>query len=494
MPAQELSRRPDGPAVAVLRALVLLGSAGFVVLYAALVYFRIGYPFELEWLEGTAVDHVRTILAGEPLYAKPSLSFTPLTYTPGYFYLAAALSAVIGEGFLPLRLISVCASAGVLVLIFAIASREARHRDAGIVAAGLFAGTYGWTDGWFDLARNDSLMLLLALAAIYTLRYHPSARGTLFAGVLISLCFLVKQTGFIIAIPLSFYCALRGWRSFVTFTATVAVLVLGTTLVLERVFDGWYLYYVVDVPGQHPLAFETLWKFWRFDLARPLPLALMAAPVYVLWRMRHDREAGLFYLAVGAALFGGALASRLHSLSYINVLLPAYAALAILSGIATQQMRMTSEKLASPRRLAPTIPYALTLLQLIRLGYAPAPLVPTAEDVAAGRLFLERLALLPGVVFVPYHGYLPSLAARPSQAHAVTIADVIRGGTTHVEKDFAEELAHALRSHRFDSIVSVETPTPVRGWLNIEEFYRPAERIVDRRSRFWRPEVRYVPR
>ena len=61
--------------VAVLRGLVLVGSVRYIALYAILVCFRVRYPFELEWLEGTSIDHVRTILAGKPLYARPSLDF-----------------------------------------------------------------------------------------------------------------------------------------------------------------------------------------------------------------------------------------------------------------------------------------------------------------------------------------------------------------------------------------------------------------------------------
>jgi hypothetical protein len=178
------------------------------------------------------------------------------------------------------------------------------------------------------------------------------------------------------------------------------------------------------------------------------------------------------------------------------VALPAYAALAIVSGIALHDvLRLVRE---SPRRrtreLAPIGLYTLALLQLIRLSYAPASLVPSAEDVAAGRSFMEHLAAMPGDVFVPYHGYLPVLAGREPHAHAVVIADVIRGGTTGVAQGFAEELANALRTHQFDSVVVPEAPTPVGGWLPIDQYYRPAERVVDVRSRFWRPEVRYVPR
>ena len=498
---------------AVLRGLVLVLSVGYVVLYAALVCLRVAYPFELEWLEGACVDHVRTILAGEPLYAKPSLDFIPLTYTPGYFYLAAGLSRIIGAGFLPLRLISIAASIGLLAMLYRLASRETGSAHAGWLAAGCFAAMYGWTDGWLDLARVDSLFLLLVFVAIYLLRWHASSTGAAsLAGLLIAAAFLVKQTGLIVGVPLAVYGLWRGWRIFAAYAGTLAIVVLGANALLQRAFDGWYSYYVFGVPAQHPLATEMLWGFWRFDLLRPLPLALVGSAVYVCWRLarsvtRHDdRDAALFYLLAAAGLFGGALASRLHSLSYVNVVLPAYAMLSLLFAIAVHDgaeaagaarppagdSSTTDRAGARVRRWAPSAIYAVALLQLVRLVYAPAALVPTEADVEAGRAFVRALAAMPGDVFVPYHGYLPAMAGKRTHAHAVVIADVIRGGETAVEKGLDESLRDALRTHRFTAVIAFDTPTPVERWLPIGEHYRRAETIVDRRSRFWRPEVTYV--
>ena len=63
--------------VVVLRAVMVAGSAGYLVLYAVLAALRVRYPFDLEWLEGAMVDHVRTILEGRPLYPEPSLDVHP---------------------------------------------------------------------------------------------------------------------------------------------------------------------------------------------------------------------------------------------------------------------------------------------------------------------------------------------------------------------------------------------------------------------------------
>jgi 4-amino-4-deoxy-L-arabinose transferase-like glycosyltransferase len=488
----------SGPArlANLLRTLPAIGGGAYIALLVVLVALRVGYPFELEWLEGAMVDHVRTILSGAPLYAKPSLDFIPLTYTPLYFYLAAALAKVIGVGLLPLRLLSIAASAGVLVMLFRIASRESGDARAGILAAGLFAAMFGWTDGWLDLARNDSLFLLLALIAIYLLRWHDSPAVYVAAGVLLSLSFLAKQTAIVVSIPLALFCALRGRLAFACFAGTVAAIVGATTVVLERVFDGWYLYYVRDVPAQHPLALEMIWGFWRFDILRPMPLALLASAGYLLVRLRQrERDAALLHLLAAAGLCGGAWASRLHSLSYINVALPAYAALALVFAILVHDRRFASD-LFGPARvtLTQSALYALAVLQIVRLGYMPTRLVPTSQDVAAGRSLLSAIASEPGNVFVPFHGYLPSLAGKKSQAHAVVIADVIRGNANQAGRAFAEELNRMLGGRGYSAVIAVDARTPVDPWLPMHEHYRLASAVVSHRSIFWRPEGYYLPR
>jgi hypothetical protein len=138
--------------------------------------------------------------------------------------------------------------------------------------------------------------------------------------------------------------------------------------------------------------------------------------------------------------------------------------------------------------------YGLCLLQLVRVIYTPASLVPTAQDVAAGEQLVARLAAIPGRVFVPFHGYLPHLAGKQTFAHAVMISDVIRGGATDVERGLARELNDALRAHAFNAVVAIEPRTPVHEWLPIAGHYQPAEAVVTRTSRFWRPERHYVPR
>ena len=107
-------------------ARILLGAAS-VYLIALLAYtalFRIGFPYELEWLEGWTVDSTRRVLEGKSLFPEPSVEFVPYIYTPLYTYAAAGLAKIVGIGFLAPRLLSVLCAVGCLVLTYVLVRRE----------------------------------------------------------------------------------------------------------------------------------------------------------------------------------------------------------------------------------------------------------------------------------------------------------------------------------------------------------------------------------
>src|SRR5262245_60511937 len=87
------------------RVLVALAIAADVAL-AVQIALRLTYPHELEWMEGAMVDHAERVRAGLDLYVPPTAQHVQFLYTPLLFYLGALVAAVIGPGFLALRLVS----------------------------------------------------------------------------------------------------------------------------------------------------------------------------------------------------------------------------------------------------------------------------------------------------------------------------------------------------------------------------------------------------
>src|SRR5437899_11890330 len=105
-----MKRSDDDLATRGLWALGLALALAYPLAYVTIALTRMRFPFELEWMEGGVLDHVRRILAGQPLYVAPSLRFTPFIYPPLYFELGAVVCRVLGPGFAQLRLLSFLAS------------------------------------------------------------------------------------------------------------------------------------------------------------------------------------------------------------------------------------------------------------------------------------------------------------------------------------------------------------------------------------------------
>jgi 4-amino-4-deoxy-L-arabinose transferase-like glycosyltransferase len=105
---------PDAWIDAVLVALAALAIATFAIV----AFLRLGFPFELEWMEGSSIAHLDRVAHGLPLYVKPSIDFTPFIYPPLYFVVASWVAKLTGVGFVPLRLVSILASLGTMALLY----------------------------------------------------------------------------------------------------------------------------------------------------------------------------------------------------------------------------------------------------------------------------------------------------------------------------------------------------------------------------------------
>jgi 4-amino-4-deoxy-L-arabinose transferase-like glycosyltransferase len=482
----------EGRLIPWLRYVVAGMAAAFLLLYGYIALSRLGYPYDLQWMEGGMVDHVRRVLAGEPLYVAPSVDFVPYIYTPLYFYLAAGLSALLGVSLLPLRLISLIASLGCFALAGLLVYRETRDRLAGLLAAGLLAASFELGGAWFDLARIDTLFLFLTLLGIYLARFLPGMRGALAAGVVFSLAALTKQTALMIAAPLALYYLLTDWRRCVAFALPLAIIVGGSTLIFDALSDGWYWYYVFDLPGQHPWVWRMLVDFWRADLA-PLVVALAFGGVYLLAAWRESKRRLLFYGLLSGGMILSAWLSRLHEGGYVNVLFPALAALAVLFGLGAGHIAKRAAALPESRRDTLTaLVYVLAALQFIALLYNPAGHIPTRADHEAGGLLVDTVAALEGEVWLVHRGYVASLAGQETiYAHRMAIEDVMRGDDNEIRAALAADIVATIAEGRIDALIfdgSRDGFILVDYYFpNLQEHYAPAGEIFppEMDDHFW---------
>jgi len=97
--------------------LPFIGLCAWIFAALARVFLlRLGYPLDLEWMEGGTLAHALRLARGEALYAPPSVDFVSFLYTPLYPAVLCALSKVFGLSYALGRAVSILAFAGALAL------------------------------------------------------------------------------------------------------------------------------------------------------------------------------------------------------------------------------------------------------------------------------------------------------------------------------------------------------------------------------------------
>lgn len=427
---------PPAPAAPRLPwAVLAVPAIAAVALCAVLVGSRIGYPFELEWMEGAMVDHAARVHDGRPLYCEPGPEHVPFLYTPLLFWLGAAGMAFSLPGLLALRLVSLLSTLALAALLGHWVRRETGRVLPGIVAIGLLAAGYGWLKSWYDLARNDTLFAAFALLAAYLLRWH-GARMAVLAGAAATLAFLAKQSALMWLPAIATGALLLDWRRGLCFVGASAIGIGAAVLLLHVGTDGWSTFFVFTMPGAHGIEERAKLGFWTEDLVPIAPTLLLALGGCVAGcRAGHWRQA-LFLAAVGSGGLVTSYMSRLHTGGYDNVLLFAFVGACLLAPVAAANARSVTGGLGA---------CALLLLQFaslvfdVRCAWLDRPLWlyrPQATQPGPGhRRAHEELAAFvrrqPGEVFVLGHGNVSGAVGKPRTAHAQAIFDLLQALPRH---------------------------------------------------------------
>ncbi|MGA2819250.1 MAG: glycosyltransferase family 39 protein [Anaerolineales bacterium] len=445
-----------------LRLVLVLGSVAYILAFAYIAIRRMPYPFELEWMEGGSLVQVARLLKGQMLYVQPSLEFVPFIYPPLYFYVSAAFAKVVGIGFLPLRLVSFVASLASFIIIFLIVRRETRSIFSSIVAAGLYAATFHVSGAWFDIARVDALGLLFLLAGIYFVG-TKSAYSQILAGVSFALAFFTKQTFLLASLPVLIYIVWKmRWRC-LSLVGTTGILVVTANLLLNRLSNGWYGFYVWYLPSRHILPLATLLnfslvEFWPQDLLAPMGLACLVALTAFLFR-RAEKERGdpYLYLAAAVGMVGTSWLGTLNVGGYSNVLLPAYAGVSILAGVGLGRVTSTWAREEVTTGLTPArFAQLACVIQFVALLYPLRSQIPTQADLAAGQELVREIRDTPGDVFIPFHGYLAMMAGKPSFAHQIAVAELegtFGGGPTDAWQMIYADFETRLQARSFGAVI-----------------------------------------
>ncbi|MHB8670619.1 MAG: glycosyltransferase family 39 protein [Acidimicrobiales bacterium] len=477
--------------------MAVAAAATAIVAVVVVMFARLRYPFELEWMEGGSVEHVHRLLQGRPLYVAPSIDFVNYTYPPLFWWTAALVARVIGVGFVSLRLVSVAASLGTLAVIFAHVRRETGASGIGVIAAGLYAASFRASGAWFDVGRVDSLFVLLVLGSFAVLAGTRRQRGALGAGLLLGLAVLTKQTALFAALPLILAVALVDRRRFAAFAGASLVVAGATSIWLDVITHHWYRYFTLDILAGHAVERAQELGFLTHDLVRNLFPALAVVATWVLvagyQRLPHNRalrgdrhlepaprpsEAGLpatrsrslaLHLALLLGLVVGSWASRLHSGGYDNVLMPTFAVVALTFGVAAGQLTasVSASRLAWARPIgAPIVSLLLSIAamaQVAVLAYDPRSQLPRSADRRAGWELVAELRTVRGPVLVASHPWYAVLASKRPFADAEAVSDVVRSHDRLLGAALVAEFHDAFAQRRFAAVV-LDNPGDFEGF------------------------------
>jgi hypothetical protein len=186
------------------------------------------------------------------------------------------------------------------------------------------------------------------LLAMYATRWwHP-----VIAALLWTLAFQTKQSilpAAFVMLCFDFGMHRRRLQRTLTGVLVLALGAAGTMLWLNHATGGWYSFYVFTVPAANAdLLLRTAALFLPGDLLRPLALALIVIVAAALFtRPAWHSHAARFYLAACflVPLFWWI---RTHSGSTVNALMPIYALVAVLFGIALARLLSAAHSLPQP--------------------------------------------------------------------------------------------------------------------------------------------------
>ena len=423
-----------------------------VLLFVYTALKRLRSPFAFDQVEGSFVTSVWRLAHGLPVYTRPTLDFVPHIYAPVYLYLCAFLSHYLGDGYLALRLVSIVSALGGMALIALLVRRETGLTWPGLAAAGIYAACYRPLQGWFDIGRVDSLFIFLLILAIYCTRFAPP----LVTAIVWLLAFQTKQ----VALPIALVAILAGYqrpRRAITTLALTAALVIASILWMNHITGGWYGFWLFGSSGSLPFVFRMFILFLPTGVLLPLSVALLLIlAALFLAPPRATSEATRFYTFVSVATFFSIWYFSAHAGAAVNTLMPLYAWIAILAGIAIARLyrRIQSAPLESPVRDALlALLFAAASLQMLGHFYQTGLFVPGPDVLNSRRAFQSQLAAVPGDIYLISHSYDAILAGKQPHADLDAFNVVTNAHPSTLRSQFLDSFHVAIDNRLFAGFV-----------------------------------------
>lgn len=405
---------------------------------------RANFPLNLETMELLKLQHVKRLVAGLPLYVKPSPDFIPLVYNPLYYYLVLPFTRLFGVNLLALRIASIVGAVGAYVVVF-LAVRQGIRRVSqnplrqgnaaqpwwfsnanwwALMAVGLMAAAFRVMDTYLDNAAADSWTLLTILLGTYLISLQRG-RGVNLLGLLCLIAaFWLKQYGAVFTVGAVCYLTwreglLRSWPYWLT------AIVLGPLLyfmVPPQWFGPDFHYYTWAVPKQwmYFSLNSTVLRVIKLIVKHYGWLALSGGLLWLWLVWRNRRGVAIWHFMLPFALLSGPYVA-LDPGNNNNVFIPLGTWLIIVGVLGIHYLAKNS--ILSVRLGVPLLLFACSFALF---AYWPTTvLIPPETDQVYADL-IATVTELDGPVYAPGVGQLQDRELFYPAAHWVTLIDLIR--------------------------------------------------------------------
>jgi 4-amino-4-deoxy-L-arabinose transferase-like glycosyltransferase len=466
----------------VYRLVLWTASICFFLLFLYVSLSRMAFPFELEWMEGGSVEQMDRLMKGQEIYTPPSIEYIPYIYTPMYYYVSAAIASFTGVSLLPMRIVSFISTLIIGLIFFFFARNETGDKLSGIMASGLFFAAFGIGGAWYDLARVDMLWLMFYIAGVYLLYFHKTPKSYLFAGILIGLSFLTKQTTLMLIAPICLYLLFRERKLSWWFNIILALIVVLSTAYYIYTSNGWYYFWNFTLPADHRWTKKVFVLFWTFDVIRPMAIALLfTISLLIIFIKNKLNDKFYFFLSLLSGSILASWLSRLHYGGWLNVLIPIYLILCLMAPIGLSYV-FDKIKNSESNVFIKRIFLIGMIFQFIILIYSPFLMIPTKEDVNAGWELVGKLKNTKGDVYIGGNIYYARLAEKKVFTHFLLIMDLMQS-STKFNKSIEQDLLSALQTHKFDMIVTYSDMLNV--YPKLSENYKIHSKANDNPQLLW---------
>lgn len=429
-----------------------LFGAFYLLKFYFVAFSRLDYPFDLEWMEGGAVDHVIRVMNGQALYKEPDADFVPYIYTPLSYYLGAVFSFVFGKGYLALRLLSIVAISGCFWMLFKLCYQETKDKLLSFIIPGLFASTYVVSNNWFDIGRVDSIFLFFVLWAFYKLRKADTTKDLLWTALLLFLAYFTKQSALLLYPFFMILVFNKNWKQGIVFS----LVLVGSTVVIMKSISlatgGWFMYYTMTVGEGHELLGNMIKDFWKEDLLSRFHFPSILAILFTTYLMlKPTNKKHLFFILMTISMVAMSYFGRLHSGGDVNVLMPVFAVICLMVGLLLNEVKNNNFKI--PLTGLTLIAGVLIAIQLVRMNYNHNDFIPTAADKAKGEEILKLIESVEGPVMVSSHGYWQAKVGKATNAHFMAGFDILRSEETFVNDLVVKDMRKRIANQYYDLII-----------------------------------------